>query len=391
MKLFKEAIKVNFYKTFFEQESIPELYSKIRLHTDEAPLKISFNPVDNIPNKKNVVIEYFPNYLIPEISKNYSKKAIFQKKGHAVNLKEFRSFEDYYSSHIKKSKRKLVTRSIKRLESCFDVSYKMYFGHIEKERYDILMEALFTMIRKRFETKHAKNEDLENQVYYKKMFYPLILEKRASLFVIYNKDKPIEISLNYNNSGICYSAICSFNMDYSKFSLGNVEIYQQIKWCFENNHTLFDMGYGDFNYKLSWSNLTYDFESHVLSQQMPSSFISNLLNLKYRLVNFIIKNNINTQIYKLKKDVAHLFSKQTKNVDYRWSKIESEPNLSPEGMELITDLEDKRYDSMRRYVYDFAYAQNARIDSIKIHQKSMDDYLIVFNNMIALLTKAKKP
>ena len=372
--------KIDFHKVFYEEGHVPRFYSKINLNLGEEKIQIPCNHIQKGENVKKAIVEYFPDYFKPEVNENYMVTSIFQKKGHAVNLTYYSSFEEYYVKHIKKHRRKVISRAIKRLESCFDISYRMYYGHIDKGHYDLLIDVLFHMLSERFKEKHARNKDLERQNYFRQIFYPLILKKQASLFVIYDKDKPIEICLNYNLEGITYSAISSFDLDYSKFSLGNVEIYYQIKWCVENNHFLFDLGYGDFNYKLIWANLTYNFVSHVCSENSSSTLIVHLLKLKYRVFNFIIKNNINAGVYKLKKDLTHLFTKGVTKEEYVLSQNETDLPLEDSAWHEVTDLNSKKYDPIRRHVYDIAYSHSARIDLVKVFHSQLNTYLIKYQD-----------
>src|SRR5690606_41905928 len=62
----------------------------------------------------------------------------------------------------------------------------------------------------------------------------LFRSKRASFFVIYDGDHPIEISLNYHLNDVLFSSISSFDIDYAKFGLGHIEIHKQLEWCLEH-------------------------------------------------------------------------------------------------------------------------------------------------------------
>ncbi len=75
------------------------------------------------------------------------------------------------------------------------------------------------------------------------MAYPLILEKKASLFVIYNKETPMAITYNYHTEDTLIDAITVFDIDYSKFNIGYVNNLKLLNWCFDKrdndlSHTL---------------------------------------------------------------------------------------------------------------------------------------------------------
>jgi len=380
--------RIDFYKTLFEQQGIPHLYSKISPKIGSKESQLPYKLLKNDTKKKNFIVEYFPSYLFSDTNKSYQFTSVFQKKGYAVDLKAFNSFEEYFTAHITKNKRKVIRRSVQRLESCFDVSYKMYYGHIEKDNYEYLIDSLFHMIRERFKTKYARNKDLEQQLYFKKLFYPLILKKQASLFVIYDGSKPIEISLNFNFETICYSAISSFDLDYSKFSLGQIEIYQQLKWYFENKHLIFDLGYGDLPYKKTWSNLNYDFESHLFTKQTPNYVTLSLFKLKYTLINFIIKKNINTLYYKIK-NIFNSFSIKKEKYKYQLLQTKTYGASELEYLEAISDIQSDQHDNVRKHIYDLIYSQKVRMGKVKVYFTPSNDYLVQCNNDCYELVKTK--
>ena len=65
----------------------------------------------------------------------------------------------------------------------------MFYGAIEKVEYDHIFEHFKFLLTKRFDDKQITNNNLDpaEWEFYKEVVYPLILEKKASLYVIYNK------------------------------------------------------------------------------------------------------------------------------------------------------------------------------------------------------------
>ena len=107
------------------------------------------------------------------------------------------------------------------------------------------MNRLEKMLIKRFEQRNDVSQTLTQWDRYKEMYFSLINEKRASLFVIYHENTPIVISLNHHFQGRLFSAISSYDIDFGKFSLGSVEIYKKLDWCIANQHQSYEMGMGD--------------------------------------------------------------------------------------------------------------------------------------------------
>ena len=288
--------KENFYSDLFEKNSISNKITSIHTCFNNALVYKSTKKLSN--NTKSVVFNLVPSYLHIDIDNQLIRQKVFHKHGYAISLNGIASVDSYIKSNCSTNLKKNVIRCLNRLESCFNIKYNMFYGNIQKEDYDLLMQCLYEMIMKRFQQRTGRNTVLKNWQDYTYKTYNLINNKQASLFVIYNENEPIEISLNFHFNNILYSSISSYALDYSKFSLGNIEIYKQLEWCLSNNIMLFDMGYGDLDYKKSWCNLTYNFESHVItSNSYPiSKMYAYFLKLKYRLINFLIEKNLTIPI-----------------------------------------------------------------------------------------------
>ena len=69
-------------------------------------------------------------------------------------------------------------------------------------------------------------------------------------------------SLNHFENNVNHS-IKTYDIDYAKFSLGNIDIYKQLEWCFENNFKMFDFMWGNLEYKERWCNQIYLYEHHL--------------------------------------------------------------------------------------------------------------------------------
>ena len=54
-------------------------------------------------------------------------------------------------------------------------------------------------------------------MFYRDVALPMILEKKASLFVVYEDSNPIALRLNYFSENTLFHAITTFDIDYSKF------------------------------------------------------------------------------------------------------------------------------------------------------------------------------
>ena len=204
-----------------------------------------------------------------------------------MDLSESSSVREYLRSQLGKKKFKNLRQDFQRLERSYTIRFEIYHGKIEKSTYHFLMDKLEGYVRERFEgRKHAA---LIRWKDYTDTAFEQIIAKNASLFVLYEKDNPIAIALNYHYKNIFYSAITSFNQDFYKFSLGKQMFAKQLEWCFENGYRLIDTGWGSLDYKIKFSNAVYRNQTHVLYpkkdyvKKVMAFIISWLLLIKYYL------------------------------------------------------------------------------------------------------------
>ena len=126
------------------------------------------------------------------------------------------------------------------------------------------MSTLKEMIIRRFKQRNDVNENLLNWNHYHKISFGLINEKKASMFVIMNAQTPICISVSNHFNGKMFSSVSSYDIDFSKFSLGSIEIYKKLERCIKNNHNTYEFGMGDLSYKREWSNHIYNFKHQII-------------------------------------------------------------------------------------------------------------------------------
>jgi hypothetical protein len=138
----KNIDEINFYFSFYEKQNVPYVCKKITF--DNKPIISLENSEHQSLSSKVVVINLFPNYLTPDFKKNLYSKKVIHKPGLAIKLnQEFDSIEAYLKALGRSSFRKVVTRSVRRLESCFNIKYNMFYGSISKSECDLLMTRLY--------------------------------------------------------------------------------------------------------------------------------------------------------------------------------------------------------------------------------------------------------
>ena len=274
----------NFVYCFFEKNKVPFFYEEIK----NVP-KTYY--VDNIDEANEVQIV---NYIMPYIGRRkitlkdgydfYSKS---YRLGYAMDFSNSSSATNYLKNVLGKKTYKNLRQDRQRLHRDYNIQLKVYYGDINEDNYQILFKTLKEYILKRFEGRVHKHTALSKWNFYVKSCYNMILAKNAALFVLYNNNSPIAISLGYTHNNILKAAISSFDESYYKYSLGKLMFVNQIEWCFLNNFKLLDTGWGKIEYKIKFSNAIFYYDTKVfypkdiLFKKMVAFLISWVLFIQY--------------------------------------------------------------------------------------------------------------
>lgn len=268
-------------------------------------ISYSLNLPQKINFKKSVVLIYdVPTYFdmdINVIPENVVFHKIKQYPGYLIELHKYKDFNDYLKQTFSKNTIKKLKKYQKRLELCFDIKYKMFFGNISKEEYDFIFDCFKKLLEKRFREKQTVNNNLnpEEWAFYYDVALPMILEKKASLFVVYEASNPIAITLNYFSENILFDAITVFDIDYTKFNLGKIALSNLIAWCFENDIQYFDFSKGYFDYKTHWMSKKYDLEYHLYFDKtsLRSKLIGKTIKKYLELKHYLRERGLNQKLH----------------------------------------------------------------------------------------------
>ncbi|MGB5668552.1 MAG: GNAT family N-acetyltransferase [Maribacter sp.] len=364
--------KYKFAYDFYETRRLYPFYENAINRTNGKDYfntqKTELNDLVNFIHVVNYINPYY-DLIINEKETPLKAFKIDKDKGYMAQLNEFKSIEEYMGSKMSSKSRTKMRSYKRRLETCFNISYKMYFGEITKNDYDHLFSKFNLFLSKRFLQRGDEHEALARWDSLKENTFDMIMNKTASLFVIYNGNQPIDICLNYHHQNIIDNAIRSYDIDYSKFRLGYIDIYKQLEWCFQNGVEIFDLSLGDFDYKRLWCNVIYDFKHHILYNK--NSFVKKVL--AYTIVGFY-----NTKEY-LKKKNVHLYYQKIKNifkVKIRSGGSDYEHILELEELENLPLLDDitqidfllEKYRILRKTIYDFQYMNSDSSKNIRIYE-----------------------
>ncbi|MDT0607853.1 GNAT family N-acetyltransferase [Croceitalea rosinachiae] len=388
-------LKHNFTLDFFSKGSIYPIYNEVYNKTSGQCFS---NKVSVFPNPKNkiYVVNNIPPYFDLKINTEkvpYDYYKTNYLKGFLVNLDGYDSIAEYLKNQLGSKSRSKMRAYLKRLETCFSIRYRMFHGTITKKEYDFLFNQFLIMIKRRFSQRKETHEALKDWEYIRETTYSRIIKKEASLFVIYDGDKPIDICLNYHHQNIFNNSIRSYDIDYNKFRLGHIDILKQLEWCMENEYTVFDLSYGDLDYKRKWCNTVYEFTQHVL---FPKDLVQK------RVLAFLVIQLINLKAFLKNKKVDILFQKIRAILKRKPVKaIESyEPSLEiiqiPEGLLLEErvkiDINKEEYAFLRKKVYDFQYIERVHSENISVHRPidRNDTFIVLYDNDgIAIINQKK--
>lgn len=169
----------------------------------------------------------------------------------------------------------------------------------------ISFDVFHKLVHRRFNDKRVYNNNLIKWKYYNNLVYPMILEKKTSLFVIYDKEKPIDITLNYHLGDIVFSFMHTYDIDYSRFNLGDISMVKHIDWCIEHQIPIFDLSIGETGQKIKWCNYSYDFKYHVFYNpgSVSSRLKTRIICLKLKQKQFLRDKNIIGKNLKLLKSI----------------------------------------------------------------------------------------
>lgn len=365
----KKRTNINFFNQFVVKSKIPWPYLNIGYITDKDVLFLENTEYVHEPEYGLSSYRLIPEYLKPTINPKLHLKIFRQfNKGYAIDLQKYVDVNTFVKHQFKGDSKNILKR-VKRLTTCFNITYKVFREETSEKEYTFLMDHFYHMLMKRFEERNDKNENLDNWDDLHTNVFALIKVGKASLSVIYHNEKPIQITLAYHVQKILFSAIPAYDIDYSKFGLGNTAIYNQIDWCLQNDYKILDMGYGDLEYKRRWSNVIYNFEHHIVNSshdfkiKIRAYVIYQIFKLKELLKEKGVKKELDKwKLYFKRKQAKIAITEQP------FFQIEdfSEVNLGKENT--MVDIDTKAYAFLRRPVYDFLYTSMEHISKIKVYE-----------------------
>jgi hypothetical protein len=373
---------LNFVTELFAKRQLPAYFSTI---TNTLCDEVIFNNLNISESKVDVmIVEDLPRYLkIGRTKKPKYIKSFLVKHypGFLIDFNGVKDLSDYLNQRFGKSSRYKLRREQRKLEHCFNISYKMYFGEMSQETYDFIFEEFYKLLAVRSIEKGIENNvNFKYKAQYYERVHQMILNKDASFFVIYNGKKPIDVCLNFHVENTLFQYIRTYDIAYSKFNTGYTDLMKQIEWCIENKVKSISFSKGDFYWKRRWCNTVYDYDYEVFYnvRSIKAILAVNRFRLIKSSIQLLREMNV-IKMYHYFKDKRRLANRPEPT-----SKIELlEPNYNFDSSEMAKiDLYTKQYDEYRRLVFEFLYQSDER-------EKDISAYAIK-NETNFFLVKGKK-
>lgn len=385
----KHIKRDQFIWDFQNHETIPNCYKKVLLNetvfTNETA-RANPEPVLYV----SLVPTYLDYVLVNHNAYHHKKISHKGKDGAGMLLNGENTVDSYLQKFAKRQLRINLKRAITRLEESFNITYEYNFGSITNEKCQFLLTEMRHLLENRFQEKNMENMFLKEWELHTANLEALIRAKKASLFVVYDEEKPISISLNVHiKNSILFSKSNAYDTDYAKFSLGHLDNYLLLKWCLENNYQFLDLGFGIMDYKIKWCNLFYNFDYHIYSKK--GSFLATGIAI-LETTKIKLKNGIKT--FKIRERLRHIKSiaiktKETETATMPRYKQEilsaSEAFQETDLMEI--NIKDTEYKAIRQPIYDYLYAQKMHLNTIKTYKVEENTFLCKTGEHLIKITR----
>lgn len=300
---------------------------------------------------------------------------IRQYPGYLIELEHYQNLDDYLTKTFKKSSRYKLRKYKKRLEDSYNISFKAHGDEIPKKEYDSLFNSFRKLLEKRFAEKQISNNNLNTDEweFYKDVAYPMMLEKKATLFVLYNNDEPISITLSYLSGNRVFDAITVFDIDFAKFHLGSIKIMYLVDWCLKHGWNILDFSKGHFDYKTRWSNKKFDFYYHIFfdGKSIKARSLAYILKLFFTLKQYLRDKKVHESFHKL---TYKLKNKKQKGLDYHF--VEWKGEYSNKKLKSI-ELESPEFNFLKGICYDFLYLNQEHLTDLKVYKVKDTEHLFL--------------
>jgi len=303
----KSVFKFKMFESlsFVKNKFLPIYYNVGKTNTKAITYNLKIPALNNLKQKLFILYDV-PTYLkLLSVNNEIGLKLIkiTQYPGYRCYLKDYSNLDDYMLDIISSKSRRKFKSYKRKVDNSNSLNVKVYYGEINDDDYEFIFSYFKTLLKKRFLSKKINNNNLtpDEWAFYKKVTLPMIRNKSAALFVVFNNDKPIAITLTNFSENVMFDVIRVFDIDYAKYRLGVVSIMLQIEWCFNNKKNTLDFSKGFFEYKQRWANYTYWYEYHLYydKKSLISLVLANVYSKYYYFKLFLRRHDLNYYVHKI--------------------------------------------------------------------------------------------
>ncbi|WP_394972479.1 GNAT family N-acetyltransferase [uncultured Croceitalea sp.] len=305
-------------------------------------------------------------------------KKVKQYKGYLTRISQFNDFEDFFLNHFSGKSRNNIRKWNKRLTNNFEIEFKVFYGVISKDEYHKIFNAMLALIQKRWGSLGMDNDIYRDRDYYRELCYEMILDKTASLNVIYAFGEPIAVSICFVSKKDLFFAITTFDIDFRKYNMGHLLIMYIMQWCFDNRIEVFDYSKGTYEYKTRWSNETYFFENHIIYDKtsLKSLIIGNYLTFFYSFKQFLREKEFNLLYSRFKYHFKNLGWKDNDNIVPSF-KIKDVNDIDLTLFEKI-EMDSIDFNDIRGVLYDILFSKPQYLNTVEVYKDEIGKrYLLV--------------
>ncbi|MGY0392421.1 GNAT family N-acetyltransferase [Bizionia sp. KMM 8389] len=297
-----------------------------------------------------------------------------QYKGFLANLSHVSTFDEYLQNTLNAKSRNKFRSGLRKFETCFDVSYKYYYGAINTATYNQVMANFKNLVEKRYDDLKIDTSLVSEWPFYEELVLEMIRNKQALIVSIEIADAPISMSLAFIGNNTLVGAVKAFDSAYYKFNVGHIEISKFIEWCLNNNISILDFSKGEYEYKTKWTNQNYLYNCHVIynKSRFRSRIIGKLLVSYFEFKQYLRDKNFNLFIAKTRFQLKNKFAKQTNKPSFKIHKTDTYiKDVTFELVDFKTEFKTNPF--LKRLIFDGLYQKPESFYNLEIYKQHKPD------------------
>lgn len=310
---------------------------------------------------------------------NLGRRILKRYPGFLVDFKNFENTEQYLKSRFSKNRIRKLRTYRKRFELCYNIEYKFYENKITVENHYFLFSKFKEFLIKRYNEKNEKNDFLEENYwsFQSELSYKLINEGKASLFVIFANNTPVNLCLNYLTKEAVILGMIAYDTDFERFNIGHLSFNKQLNYYYNQGIRLIDFSQSAYDYKSKICNVRYEFEYHIIysTKSIKHIIMSMSFLIFYKLVT--LKYNLTKQCYAyVTKTKKRFLSKKNNKVYFKFFEF-NELDVSLDELQILA-LECVP-EALKKPINYFLYKYSVKSQEIKIFRflNSPNTFLLI--------------